>query len=42
MDDVSRIFSMVLGWRQTVQRAEYWGVILALHALMLDHLGIDN
>ena len=41
-DDVSRIFSMVPGFLQTVQRAEYWGVILALQALMPVHLGIHN
>ena len=33
---------MVPGWLQTVQRAEYWGVILALQALAPLHLGIDN
>ena len=41
-DDPSRIFSMVHGLLQTVQRAEHWGVILALQALMPPHLGVDN
>ena len=41
-DDASRIFSMVPGFLQTVQRREYWGVILALQAFMPIHLGIDN
>ena len=41
-EDACRIFSMVPGWLQTVQRAEYWGVILALQALMPLHLGVDN
>ena len=40
--DATRIFSMVPGSLQTVQRAEYWGVILALQALMPVHIGIDN
>ena len=33
---------MVPGWFQTVQRAEYWEVILALQALMPVHHGVDN
>ena len=41
-DDAARIFSMVPGALQTVQRAEYWGAILALQAFMPVHLGIDN
>ena len=41
-EDASRIFSMVPGSLQTVQRAEYWGVILALQAFMPVHIGIDN
>ena len=41
-DDAARIFSMVPGSLQTVQRAEYWGAILALQAFMPVHLGIDN
>ena len=40
--DASRIFDMVPGPLQTVQRAEYWGAILALQAFMPIHLGIDN
>ena len=27
---------------QTVQRAEFWGMILALQAFLLGHLGIDH
>ena len=38
----SHIFSGVLGPIQSVQRAEYWGVILALQAYSGIHLGIDN
>ena len=41
-DDAARIFSMVPGLLQTIQRAEYWGVILALQAFMPVHIGIDN
>ena len=41
-DDAARIFSMIPGSLQTVQRAEYWGAILALQAFMPIHLGIDN
>ena len=41
-DDAARIFSMVPGALQTVQRAEYWGAILALQAFMPIHIGIDN
>ena len=41
-DDAARIFSMDPGPLQTVQRAEYWGAILALQAFMPVHLGIDN
>ena len=41
-NDAARIFSMVPGSFQTVQRAEYWGAILALQAFMPVHLGIDN
>ena len=40
--DATRIFSMVPGALQTVQRAEYWGAILALQAFMPIHIGIDN
>ena len=32
----------VLGLIQSVQRAEYWGVILALQAYSGIHIGIDN
>ena len=38
----SHIFSGVLGPVQSVQRAEYWGVILALQAYSGIHIGIDN
>ena len=41
-EDASRIFSMVQGVLQTVQRAEDWGVLLALQALMPLHSGVDN
>ena len=41
-DDASQIFSMVPRWLQTVQRAEYWGVILALQAAAPIDFGIDN
>ena len=40
--DATRIFSMVPGPLQSVQRAEFWGAILALQAYMPVHLGIDN
>ena len=35
-------FFVVLGPIQSVQRAEYWGVILALQAYSGIHIGIDN
>ena len=38
----SHIFSGVLGPIQSVQRAGYWGVILALQAHSGIHIGIDN
>ena len=38
----SHIFSGILGPLQSVQRAEYWGVILALQAYSGIHIGIDN
>ena len=38
----SHIFSGVLGPIQSVQRAEYWEVILALQAYSGIHIGIDN
>ena len=38
----SHIFSGVLGPLQSVQRVEYWGVILALQAYSGIHVGIDN
>ena len=38
----SHIFSGVRGPIQSVQRAEYWGVILALQAYSGIHNGIDN
>ena len=38
----SHIFSGVLGPIQSVQRAEFWGVILALQAYSGIHIGIDN
>ena len=37
-----RVFCSVPGPLQTVQRAELWGVILALQASDGVHLGIDN
>ena len=36
-----RAFLPVPGVMQTVQRAEFWGAIVALHAYWLCHLGID-
>ena len=38
----SHIFSGIPGPIQSVQRAEYWGVILALKAYSGIHIGIDN
>ena len=38
----SHIFSGIPGPIQSVQRAEYWGVILALQAYSGIHVGIDN
>ena len=38
----SHIFSGIPGPIQSVQRAEYWGVILALQAHSGFHIGIDN
>ena len=38
----SHIFSGIPGSIQSVQRAEYWGVILALQAYSGIHIGIDN
>ena len=40
--DRCRSFMPVLGRLQTVQRAEYWGANLALHAFWPLHSGIDN
>ena len=37
-----RAFLPVPGVMQTVQRAEFWGVIIALQAYWPCHLGIDN
>ena len=37
-----RGFSSVLGPLQTVQRAEMWGVVLALQSSSAVHLGVDN
>ena len=37
-----RAFMPVPGVMQTVQRAEFWGAILALQAYWPCHLGIDN
>ena len=37
----SHIFSGIPGPIQSVQRAEYWGVILALQACSGIHIGID-
>ena len=41
-DGSSHIFSGILGPVQSVQRAEYWGVVLALQAYSGIHIGIDN
>ena len=38
----THIFSGIPGPVQSVQRAEYWGVILALQAYSGIHIGIDN
>ena len=38
----SHIFSGIPGPIQSVQRAEYWGVILALQTFSGIHIGIDN
>ena len=38
----SHIFASVAGPLQTVQRAEHWGVMLALQAFSGIHIGIDN
>ena len=35
-------FCSLLGPLQTVQRAEFWGVVLALQATNAVHLGVDN
>ena len=37
----SHIFSGIPGPIQSVQRAEYWGVILALQAYSGIHIGVD-
>ena len=37
-----RAFLPVPGVMQTVQRAEFWGAILAMQAYWLCHLGVDN
>ena len=37
-----RAFLPVPGVLQSVQRAEFWGAIVALQAYWLCHLGIDN
>ena len=37
-----RAFLPVPGVMQTVQRAEFWGAILALQAYWSCHLGLDN
>ena len=39
---VGRAFLPVPGVMQTVQRAEFWGAIVALQAYWPCHLGIDN
>ena len=39
---VAVAFVLVPGVMQTVQRAEFWGVIVALQACWPCHLGIDN
>ena len=40
--DRCRAFMSVPGPLQSVQRAEFWGAIMALHAYYPCHLGIDN
>ena len=40
--DRCRAFMLVRGLLQTVQRAEFWGAILALQSFWPGHLGIDN
>ena len=37
-----RTFLLVLGVMQTVQRAEFWGAIVAMQSYWPCHLGIDN
>ena len=37
-----RAFLPIPGALQTVQRAEFWGALLAMQAYWLCHLGIDN
>ena len=41
-EDQTRIFSAIFGPMQTVQRAEFWRVILTMQALYLVHLSMDN
>ena len=40
--ELCRAFLSVPGVMQTVQRAEFWGAIVAMHAYWPCHLGIDN
>ena len=42
LDGNCRVFMSVPGTLQSVQRAEFWGAILALQAYYPCHLGIDN
>ena len=39
---VAVLFLPVLGVMQTVQRAEFWGAIVAMQAFWPCHLGINN
>ena len=41
-DGGSHIFAGTAGPLQTVQRAEYWGVMPALQAFSGIHIGVDN
>ena len=41
IDGSSHIFSSIFGSLQTVQRAEHWGVILAIQTFCGIHVGID-
>ena len=42
LEGSSHIFSGIIGPAQSVHRAEYWGVILALQTYSEIHIGVDN